>query len=130
MKTLLGNHAPASAQDAVLLLARVLLGVVLITHGWQKVVTNGFGATADGFDMMGIPAPYAAAVFAGLVTVHRPAGVRVAGDTLVVGDLGVGVGRVHRPHLGELAVALLLLVGHGDRYPAQPRRHSRSKNAA
>lgn len=67
MKTLLGNHAPASAQDAVLLLARVLLGVVLVTHGWQKAVTNGFSGTADGFDMMGIPAPYAAAAFAGVV---------------------------------------------------------------
>lgn len=85
MKSLLGNHAPASAQDAVLLLARLLLGVVLITHGWQKVVTNGFGGTADGFDMMGIPAPYAAALFAGLVEL-------VGGGLLVLGLLTQVVG--------------------------------------
>jgi len=80
VKTLLGNHAPASAQDAVLLLARLLLGAVLLTHGWDKVVTDGFGATADGFDMMGIPAPYAAAVFAGLVEL-------VGGALLILGLL-------------------------------------------
>ncbi len=53
---------PASVRDVALLLARLVLGVVLVAHGWQKVVTNGVGATAEGFAGMGIPlAPVAAA---------------------------------------------------------------------
>lgn len=56
--------APALVQDVALLLVRVVLGVVLVAHGWQKAVTNGADATAGGFDAMGIPAPTLAAWFA------------------------------------------------------------------
>lgn len=62
--THLGPSAPRRfASDLALLGARVLLGVVLITHGVQKL-RDGVGATAEGFDQMGIPLPEAAAVFA------------------------------------------------------------------
>lgn len=64
MSTVLGNRLPPAAQDVVLLIARLLLGAVLIAHGWQKLVDQGVGATADGFAQLGIPAPTAAAVFA------------------------------------------------------------------
>lgn len=58
---------PAPIRDAGLLLARVLLGVILIAHGWQKLHTNGIDATAQMFDKSGVIAPHASAWFAGLV---------------------------------------------------------------
>ncbi|MFN7242133.1 MAG: DoxX family protein [Dietzia cercidiphylli] len=58
---------PGIVRDIGLLLARVLLGVVLIAHGWEKLVTNGAGATGQFFDSVGIPAAQTAAVFAGVV---------------------------------------------------------------
>jgi len=57
------TRTTSTVQDLALLLARAVLGVVLVAHGWQKV-QQGIGATADGFASMGIPAPEAAAWFA------------------------------------------------------------------
>lgn len=54
---------PAPVRDLALLIARIGLGIVLLTHGIDKL-RSGFGATADGFDAMGIPLPAAAAAFA------------------------------------------------------------------
>ncbi|GAB08534.1 hypothetical protein GOARA_012_00840 [Gordonia araii NBRC 100433] len=45
-----------------LLIARIILGVIFIAHGWQKF-TNGLDATAQGFDGMGVPAPKLSAFF-------------------------------------------------------------------
>ena len=64
---LLGNRLPTAVQDGVLLIARVVLGVILIAHGWQKFNDLGINGVAGGFDKMGIPAPKAAAVFAATV---------------------------------------------------------------
>ncbi|MDX2357540.1 DoxX family protein [Dietzia sp. PP-33] len=58
---------PGIVRDLGLLLARVLLGVILIAHGWEKLVTNGAGGTGEFFDSVGVPAAQAAAVFAGVV---------------------------------------------------------------
>ncbi len=54
---------PRAVQDVVLLLGRLVVGVVLIAHGVQKL-TQGVAGTAGGFAQMGIPLPEAAAVFA------------------------------------------------------------------
>lgn len=71
---------PGLVRDVGLLLTRVLLGVVLIAHGWEKLVTNGAGATGEFFDSVGVPAAQAAAVFAGVVEL-------AGGILLVVGLL-------------------------------------------
>lgn len=52
------------AQFATLTIARVILGIVFFAHGWQKVFTNGLGATTRGFEGMGVPAPALSAWFA------------------------------------------------------------------
>jgi putative oxidoreductase len=85
VKTLLFRPLPTAAQDLALLVARVLLGVVLIAHGWQKLDQQGFGATADGFGAMGIPLPDAAAAFAIAVEL-------IGGALLVLGFLTPLVG--------------------------------------
>jgi putative oxidoreductase len=82
---LLGKSRPAIVSDLVLLLARIGLGVVLVSHGWQKLNDQGVGATGDGFASMGIPLPDAAAYFATSVEL-------VGGALLVVGLLTPVVG--------------------------------------
>ena len=48
--------------DLALLLLRVVLGIVMIYHGWPKVIN--LGGIIEGFTGMGIPLPAVAAVFA------------------------------------------------------------------
>ena len=56
------RRLPAPGQDIALLLARLVTGVVLIAHGWQKLVTNGVAGTTDGFEGMGVAAATVATV--------------------------------------------------------------------
>lgn len=67
---------PGVVRDLGLLVTRVLLGVILIAHGWEKLVTNGAGATGEFFDSVGVPAAQVAAVFAG--------GVELVGGILLI----------------------------------------------
>lgn len=84
MKTLLGTRPSHARVDVGLLALRVVLGVVLVAHGLQKL-DQGFAATADGFGGMGIPAPEAAAAFA--------IGVELVGGVLLLlGALTPAVG--------------------------------------
>jgi putative oxidoreductase len=93
VRNVLSKTVSTPLQDLALLAARVLLGVVLIAHGWQKLDDQGLHATAAGFESMGIPAPLASAYYAtfvelvgggllvlGLLT--RLVGVLVVGDML------------------------------------------------
>ncbi|MGS0687229.1 DoxX family protein [Nakamurella sp. GG22] len=68
----------STRQDVVLLLGRVVLGVVLIAHGWQKFATNGISGTAAAFDQMGVPLSTASATFAAVVEL-------VGGIALIIG---------------------------------------------
>jgi len=92
VRNLLSKTVSTPLQDLALLAARVLLGVVLIAHGWQKLDQNGLHATAAGFDSMGIPAPLASAYYATFVELVGGA-MLVAGlltrlvAVLVVGDM-------------------------------------------
>ncbi|GAB3707068.1 DoxX family protein [Mariniluteicoccus flavus] len=76
MRTLL--HPPAALRDAALLVSRVLLGVVLMAHGWQKFAEWGLGGTAQSFGKMGVPAPQVSAVFSAVVEL-------VGGALLILG---------------------------------------------
>lgn len=71
---------PQIVRDAVLLVARVVIGVIFIAHGWQKLVDNGLDATEQGFAGMGIPAADLAAPFAAFVEL-------IGGGMLVLGLL-------------------------------------------
>jgi putative oxidoreductase len=67
---------PAPFSDVVLLVARVLLGVVMFAHGYQKMVINGISRTTEGFESLSIPL---AIVSASFVTV-----VEFAGSALLI----------------------------------------------
>lgn len=54
-------HRLAPFRDAGLLLGRVVIGVVFMAHGWQKIGQDGIAATAEGFAGMGVPFPEIAA---------------------------------------------------------------------
>lgn len=71
---------PAPVRDAVLLLARLILGVVLFAHGWQKFMMNGLDATAAGFEQMGVPLPAVSAALAGTIEL-------VTGVAIILGAL-------------------------------------------
>jgi putative oxidoreductase len=58
---------PMPARDWALLLVRVLLGVVMFAHGYQKMVINGIGRTTDGFENLSIPLAIVSASFVTVV---------------------------------------------------------------
>lgn len=76
-------------KDLAMLLARVALGVVLVAHGAQKFFTYGMAGTTESFSGMGIPAPQAAALFAGIVELVGGAGLILGAATSVIGLLVV-----------------------------------------
>lgn len=59
------------ARDWALLLSRVLIGVVMFAHGYQKLILNGIGRTTEGFETLSIPL---AIISASFVTVVEFAG--------------------------------------------------------
>src|ERR1700709_2846038 len=69
---------PPPARDWALLLARVLIGVVMFAHGYQKLIINGIGRTTEGFENLTIPL---AIVSASFVTV-----VEFTGSVLLVSE--------------------------------------------
>jgi putative oxidoreductase len=71
---------PPSTRDWALLLARVVIGVVMFSHGYQKLLINGIGRTSDGFENLSIPLAIVAASFVTVVEF-------VAGALLVAGAL-------------------------------------------
>ena len=67
---------PTPVGDVALLATRVLLGVIMLAHGYQKLVVDGIGRTTAGFESMSIPL---AIVSASFVTV-----VELVGGTLLI----------------------------------------------
>ena len=95
---------PPSVRDVALLVARLVLGVVLVAHGWQKVVTNGMGGTVEAFAAMGVPLAPASAVFAAVVELVGGALLVVGAATALVSVLVV---------LNMLGAALSVHIGNG-----------------
>jgi putative oxidoreductase len=63
----LNRPLPLPARDWALLLTRVLIGVVMFAHGYQKMVINGIGRTTEGFENLSIPLAIVSASFATVV---------------------------------------------------------------
>ncbi|MBW0118611.1 DoxX family protein [Pseudonocardia abyssalis] len=92
---------PAPYRDVALLIARVLLGVVMFAHGYQKMVINGIGRTTEGFESLSIPL---AIVSASFVTM-----VEFAGSALLI--LGVLTPFVSAGNLVIMAGAAVFVHG-------------------
>jgi putative oxidoreductase len=93
----------AHARDAALLLARLLLGTIMLAHGHQKLLVEGLGRTSQGFEHMSIPWAIVSASFVTVVEVVGGA-LLVAGllTTVVAALMGVvmagAAAYVHVPH--------------------------------
>ncbi|MBT2233123.1 DoxX family protein [Nonomuraea sp. NEAU-A123] len=114
--------------DLAALIARVAIGVIFVTHGWQKL-QGGVPATAAAFAQIGVPMPQLSALFA--IVVESVGGalliigllVRLAALGLLIDMLGA-IMFVHGGHgvmvqyggwelAGALGVVCLLLVALG-----------------
>jgi putative oxidoreductase len=85
---------PAPARDIALLIGRLVLGVVLFAHGWQKLMINGISGTYGQFEKLGIPLAIVSASFTAFVEF-------VGGVLLIVGALTTTV----------IALDLVVMVG-------------------
>jgi putative oxidoreductase len=84
----MNDALPGHTRDLALLVARIVLGVVLFAHGWDKLVLTGIAETRVQFEGLGIPLAIASASF---VTFVEFAG----GIMLVVGALTPVVALLH-----------------------------------
>ncbi len=91
---MLNRPLPAPARDIAMLVARVILGVVLFAHGWQKLMINGISGTYGQFEKLGIPLAIVSASFASFVEF-------VGGVLIVLGALTTTV----------VALDLVVMVG-------------------
>lgn len=80
-------------------LMRVMVGIVFLVHGLQKLFVSGFGGTAGFFESLGIPLAMVAAVIVTLVEV-------VGGAALI---LGLATRWVAVPLAIDMLVATLLV---------------------
>lgn len=81
------SRLPGTVGDIVIVVARVLLGVVLMAHGWQKYFDSGIAGTAAGMEKLGIPLPTVSAAFAATVELVGGALLLLGAFTAVVGVL-------------------------------------------
>ena len=91
---MLNRPLPAPARDIAMLIARVILGVVLFAHGWQKLMINGISETYGQFEKLGIPLAIVSASFTSFVEF-------VGGVLIILGALTTTV----------VALDLIVMVG-------------------
>jgi putative oxidoreductase len=105
-------------RNIVGLLARVVIGVVMIMHGWQKFFEYGIGGATASFAEMGVPLPGVSAVFAAVVELGGGAalivgiGLPIAGVLMAIDMAGAFVfakmgAPLIAPTGGQLELALL-----------------------
>lgn len=132
--------------DIALLLSRILLALVLITHGWTKF--NDLAATAQGFASMGVPLATASAVataaieLIGGVLILLGIGTRIVSGIVVLlmigayafAHLGAPVAEFQAAALVASAALALLAAGPGriaiDALLGRPSREDEAKAAA
>ncbi|GAB3944773.1 DoxX family protein [Corynebacterium tapiri] len=110
------------------LIARIILGVILVAHGWQKF-SAGIGNTVTGFEQMGVPAaglaaPAVATVeLVGGILLILGLGTRIVGIIVALVMLGAAI-FAHLPNgifaqnggwelVGAIGTSALLLAGTG-----------------
>lgn len=107
------------ARDVVLLLVRVGVGIILVAHGWQKLVTDGMDATSQGFEQMGVPLPQVSAYYSMIVELFGGAAL-ILGLTvpvvavLVLVDMAGAFVLVHvqnGPFVADNGFELVLAIG-------------------
>ena len=82
-----GVHtAPPALRDAVLLAARLGIGIAFAAHGWQKV-RLGLDAVTAGMDKAGVPFPRASAVFATAAELGGGVALALGAATVLAGVL-------------------------------------------
>lgn len=89
-------------QNCGLTVLRIVVGIVFLMHGYQKLFKFGFHGVAGMFGHMGIPLPLAAAIivslveFVGGILLIAGLAVRVAA-VLIACDMMVAILKVHLP---------------------------------
>ena len=115
------HNFPAHASPWGLTFLRAMIGVIMVMHGWQKLVVNGLAATADGFASLGIPFATVAATAAISIEIVAGAALflglasRVSalllGGTMVVALITVHLGNGFFASSGGYEYVLFLIVG-------------------
>jgi len=95
--------AAGSRQACGLTILRIVVGIVFLVHGYQKLFHMGFHGVAAMFGHMGIPLPMVSAVvvtlveFVGGILLVAGVGTRIAAALLAV-DMTVAILAVHLKH--------------------------------
>lgn len=95
--------ASGSTQACGLTILRIVVGIVFLVHGYQKLFHMGFHGVAGFFAHAGIPLPMVSAVvvtlveFVGGILLIAGIGVRIAAALLAV-DMAVAILAVHLKH--------------------------------
>ncbi len=95
--------AAGSKQACGLTILRIVVGIVFLVHGYQKLFHMGFHGVAGMFGHMGIPLPMLSAVvvtlveFVGGILLVAGVGTRIAA-ALLAADMTVAILAVHLKH--------------------------------
>ena len=93
----------AKSQACGLTVLRVVIGIVFLVHGYQKLFKMGFHGVEGMMGHMGIPFPAIAAVivtlveFVGGILLIAGVAVRISAALIAV-DMAVALLKVHLPH--------------------------------